>query len=100
VSAADCGREVEADFLHEAALAQFVSQGFSAAEAGGADDVHADLAGGVAAENGAVLAKDDAGSKAGGSERTADAAHAAASDEEVGVEGGGFQAGSLKFLVF
>jgi hypothetical protein len=49
----------------------------------GADDVHLDLAGSVAAEDGAVLHEDDLGSIAGRSEGGADAGKPAADDNEI-----------------
>jgi len=48
----------------------------------GADDVHLNFAGGIAAEAGTVLHEDDAGGGDGG----ADTSKAAASDEDVGIE--------------
>ena len=78
--------EVEADLLDEAALAQFIDEFRATVQAGGADDVHAHLAGGVAAEHGTILAEDDAGAKAGGGERAADTGDAATGDEQVALE--------------
>jgi hypothetical protein len=52
----------------------------------GADDVHFDFAGGVAAEDGTILNEDDAGAIAGGGERGADAGETAAGDEEITIK--------------
>ena len=52
-----------------------------------ADDVHANLAGGVAAEHGAVLDKNHLGPEARRRERAAHARHAATGDEQVAGEG-------------
>ena len=73
---------VEADFLEDAAFAPA-----GAAFVGvGADDVHFDFGGGVAAEAGAVLDEDDLGAVAGGGDGGADPGEAAAGDEEIGLE--------------
>ena len=51
--------------------------------AGGAQDPEADLAGGIAAEDGAVLHEHDLGAGTGGGDRTAGASHTAADDGQV-----------------
>lgn len=51
----------------------------------GADDVHFDFAGSVAAKDGAVLDEDHAGTVSGRREGGADAGKTAASDEKITV---------------
>ena len=74
---------LEAEFLDETGLA---AAGFSAV-AVGADDVHLDLAGGVAAEHGTVLNENDAGAATGGRDGGADAGKSAAGDKKIGFDG-------------
>src|SRR5262249_24954963 len=70
---------VEAEFLQQAALAP----AGPALVAAGADDVHLDLAAGVAPQARAVLDEDDLRPVAGRGERGADAGEAAPGDEDV-----------------
>ena len=72
----------EFEFLDEARLTGAGAR----AVAISTDDVHLHLAGGVTAEDGAVLHEDDARAVAGSGERGADAGEAAADDDEVGGE--------------
>ncbi len=62
--------------------------GLLAVFAVGAADAHADFAGGVAAEDGAVLDEDDGGAVAGGGDGRAESGESAADDGEVGLEVG------------
>jgi len=76
------GGVLEAEFLDDAGL---TGAGFGAV-AIGTYDVHFDFAGGVAAENGAVLDEDDAGAVACGGDSGADAGKAAAGYKKVTID--------------
>jgi hypothetical protein len=52
----------------------------------GPDDVHLDFAGGVAAEDGAILNEDDAGPVSGCGKGGAEAGHTTTGNEEVAFE--------------